>query len=81
MEYPISADYALIKASRGDRWGNLVYRKAARNFGPIMSMAAKCTIAQVSEVLPLGRLDPESVVTPRIFVQRLVAVRGKESAQ
>ena len=61
-----------IKAFKGDRWGNLIYRKAARNFGPIMAMAAKCTIAQVDEVVSLGTLDPEAVVTPGIFVQRVV---------
>jgi 3-oxoadipate CoA-transferase alpha subunit len=72
LESPIHADVALITALRGDRWGNLVYRKAARNFGPIMAMAAKCTIAQVSEIVPLGDLDPETVVTPGIFVQRVV---------
>lgn len=74
FETPLKADFALIKALRGDRWGNLVYRKAARNFGPVMAMAATTTIAQVSEVVPLGSLDPENVVTPGIFVQRLVAV-------
>jgi len=74
LEYPIHADFALIKAHRGDRWGNLVYRKTARNFGPIMAMAAKTTIAQVSEIVPLGGLDPEVVVTPGIFVQRVVAI-------
>jgi 3-oxoadipate CoA-transferase alpha subunit len=72
LESPIHADFALIKALRGDRWGNLVYRKTARNFGPIMAMAAKCTIAQVSEVVALGELDPENIVTPGIFVQRVV---------
>lgn len=72
LESPIHADFALIKALRGDRWGNLVYRKTARNFGPIMAMAVKCTIAQVSEVVPLGELDPEAIVTPGIFVQRIV---------
>ncbi|RFB71268.1 MULTISPECIES: 3-oxoacid CoA-transferase subunit A [unclassified Herbaspirillum] len=72
LESPIHADFALIKALRGDRWGNLVYRKTARNFGPIMAMAAKCTIAQVSEVVALGELDPEVIVTPGIFVQRVV---------
>ncbi len=76
LESPIHADFALIKARRGDRWGNLVYRKAARNFGPIMAMAAKCTIAQVDEVVPLGELDPEAIVTPGIFVQRVVQVGG-----
>ncbi|AVA16169.1 3-oxoacid CoA-transferase subunit A [Novosphingobium sp. G106] len=72
LEYPIHADFALIKAQAGDRWGNLVYRKTARNFGPIMAMAAKCTIAQVNEIAALGALDPEAVVTPGIFVQRVV---------
>jgi len=74
LEHPIHADFALIKAERGDRWGNLVYRKTARNFGPIMATAAKCTIVQVREIVPLGALDPEVVVTPGIFVQRVVAV-------
>lgn len=74
LEYPIHADFALIKAHRGDRWGNLVYRKTARNFGPIMAMAATTTIAQVSEVVPLGSIDPEVVVTPGIFVQLLVQI-------
>jgi 3-oxoadipate CoA-transferase, alpha subunit len=76
LEYPIHADYALIKADRGDRWGNLTYRKAARNFGPIMARAARCTIAQVREVVPLGAIEPEVVVTPGIFVQRVVALAG-----
>jgi 3-oxoadipate CoA-transferase alpha subunit len=74
FETPIRADFALIKALRGDRWGNLVYRKAARNFGPVMATAAKCTVAQVDEVVALGELDPEAIVTPGIFVQRIVAV-------
>src|SRR5437667_4638554 len=74
LEYPIHADFALIKALRGDRWGNLVYRKTARNFGPIMAAAAKCTIAQVRQIVNLGDLDPENVVTPGIFVQRVVEV-------
>jgi len=74
LEFPIRADYALIKALRGDRWGNLVYRKTARNFGPIMASAATCTIAQVREIVNLGDLDPETVVTPGIFVQRVVEV-------
>ena len=72
LESPIHADFALIKAFHGDRWGNLVYRKTARNFGPIMAMAAKVTIAQVAEVVELGAIDPETVVTPGIFVQRVV---------
>jgi 3-oxoadipate CoA-transferase alpha subunit len=74
LEYPIHADYALIKADRGDRWGNLTYRKAARNFGPIMASAARCAIAQVREVVPLGGLDPEHIITPGIFVRRVVAI-------
>ncbi|HET6828656.1 MAG TPA: 3-oxoacid CoA-transferase subunit A [Ramlibacter sp.] len=72
LEYPLHADLALIKAERGDRWGNLVYRKAARNFGPIMAMAARRTVASVHEVVPLGGLDPEAIVTPGIFVSRVV---------
>jgi 3-oxoadipate CoA-transferase alpha subunit len=72
LEHPIHADYALIKADRGDRWGNLTYRMTARNFGPIMASAAKCTIAQVRETVELGQLDPEAVVTPGIFVKRVV---------
>src|ERR1051325_11709089 len=71
LEYPIRADFALIRALRGDRWGNLVYRKTARNFGPIMATAAKWTIAQVREVVNLGDLDPEAVATPGIFVHRV----------
>jgi 3-oxoadipate CoA-transferase, alpha subunit len=74
LEYPIHADYALIKAERADRWGNLVYRKTARNFAPIMAAAAKCTVVQVRETVELGALDPETVVTPGIFVQRVVKV-------
>jgi 3-oxoadipate CoA-transferase alpha subunit len=74
FETPIHADVALIKAERGDRWGNLVYRKTARNFGPIMAMAAKLTVASVHEIVPLGALDPEHIVTPGIFVQRVVQV-------
>ncbi|UDF35803.1 UNVERIFIED_ORG: 3-oxoacid CoA-transferase subunit A [Shinella sp. XGS7] len=74
LEYPIHADLALIQAERGDRWGNLVYRMTARNFGPIMAMAARTTVATVHELLPLGELDPETVVTPGIFVQRVAPV-------
>jgi 3-oxoadipate CoA-transferase alpha subunit len=74
FETPIHADLALIKALRGDRWGNLTYRKAARNFGPIMASAARCTVAQVDEVVELGALDPETIVTPGIFVTRVLAV-------
>jgi len=74
LEFPIHADVALIKAHKGDRWGNLVYRKTARNFGPVMAMAAKLTIAEVSELVEVGALDPEAVVTPGIFVQRIVRI-------
>ena len=74
LEYPIHADYALIKADRADRWGNLTYRMTARNFGPIMAAAARCTVVQVRECVPLGELDPELVVTPGIFVQRVVRI-------
>jgi 3-oxoadipate CoA-transferase, alpha subunit len=74
LEYPIHADFALIKADRADRWGNLVYRKSARNFGPIMAAAAKCTVAQVRETVELGEIDPEVVVTPGIFVSRVVRI-------
>jgi 3-oxoadipate CoA-transferase alpha subunit len=74
LEYPIHADYALIKADRADRWGNLVYRKTARNFAPIMAAAARCTVVQVREIVELGALDPEAVVTPGIFVKRVVKV-------
>jgi 3-oxoadipate CoA-transferase, alpha subunit len=74
LEYPICGDVALIKAHKGDRWGNLVYRKTARNFGPVMAMGAKTTVAEVSEVVELGTLDPEAIVTPGIFVQRIVKV-------
>ncbi len=74
LEYPIHGDVALIKAESGDRWGNLVYRKAARNFGPVMAMAARCTIATVYRICPLGELDPEAIVTPGIFVNRIVEI-------
>ncbi len=81
LEYPIRADYALIKAHRGDRWGNLVYRKTARNFGPIMASAARVAVAQVREVVELGALDPETVVTPGIFVQRVVQIDAAQAAK
>ncbi len=74
LEYPLHGDVALIKAERGDRWGNLVYRKAARNFGPVMAMAARRTIATVHEVVALGALDPEAIVTPGVFVHQVVRV-------
>ena len=74
LEAPIHADFALIKAERGDRWGNLTYRMTARNFGPIMAMAARVAVASVHEVVELGELDPEAVVTPGLFVQRVVRI-------
>jgi 3-oxoadipate CoA-transferase, alpha subunit len=74
LEYPIHGDVALIKAEAGDRWGNLVYRKAARNFGPVMAMAARRTIATVHDIVELGTLDPEAIVTPGIFVNRIVQI-------
>jgi 3-oxoadipate CoA-transferase, alpha subunit len=74
LESPIHADFALIKAERGDRWGNLSYRMTARNFGPVMAMAARVTVATVHDVVELGTLDPECVITPGIFVQRVVRV-------
>lgn len=74
LESPLHADFALIKAERGDRWGNLTYRMTARNFGPVMAMAARTTVASVHEIVPLGSLDPEAVVTPGLFVQRIVQV-------
>ena len=74
LEYPIHGDVALIKAEAGDRWGNLVYRKAARNFGPVMAMAARRTIATVHDIVELGALDPETIVTPGIFVNKIVQI-------
>lgn len=78
LEFPIRGDYALIAADRADPMGNLVYRKTARNFGPVMATAATTTIVQVGEVVPLGSLDPESVATPSIHVDRVVAVRARQ---
>ncbi|MEP7102606.1 MAG: 3-oxoacid CoA-transferase subunit A [Burkholderiales bacterium] len=74
LEAPIHADYALIRAEAGDRWGNLSYRMTARNFGPVMAMAAKVTVATVHRIVELGEFDPEAVVTPGLFVQRIVKV-------
>ena len=81
FETPIRGDVALIQAERGDRWGNLEYRKTARNFGPVMAAAAKLTIASVHEIVPLGALDPEHVVTPGIFVHRVVQVPRRQPAR
>jgi 3-oxoadipate CoA-transferase alpha subunit len=77
FEKAIKADYALIKADKGDRWGNLTYHGTGRNFGPIMATAARCTVAQVNEIVELGSLDPEVIVTPGIFVKRVVLAGGK----
>ncbi len=74
LELPIYGDVALIKAERGDRWGNLIYRKAARNFGPVMATASKLTVATVHEIAELGELDPEQIVTPGIFVHQIVKI-------
>jgi 3-oxoadipate CoA-transferase, alpha subunit len=74
LEPPLKGDVALIRADRADRWGNLVYRKAGRNFNPVMAMAADVTVAEVRETVELGALDPEAIVTPGIFVDRVVAV-------
>lgn len=76
LESPIHADFALIKALRADTHGNLVYRKTARNFGPIMATAAKQAIVQVDEVVPVGGIDPENVITPGIYVNTIVALGG-----
>ena len=74
LEYPIHGDVALVKAEEGDRWGNLTYRKAARNFGPVMATASKLTVASVHTVRELGGMDPEAIVTPGIFVHKVVQV-------
>jgi 3-oxoadipate CoA-transferase alpha subunit len=74
LEYPIYGDLALIKAETGDRWGNLIYRKAARNFGPVMATAAKYTVATVHRIVELGELDPEAIVTPGIHVAKIVKI-------
>jgi 3-oxoadipate CoA-transferase alpha subunit len=74
LEYGLRADFSLVRADRADRYGNLVYRRTARNFGPIMCTAALTTIVQVREIVELGGIDPEHVVTPGIFVDRVVAI-------
>jgi 3-oxoadipate CoA-transferase, alpha subunit len=74
LEYPIHGDVALIKAEAGDRWGNLIFRMAARNFGPVMATAAKRTVATVHEIIELGQMDPETIVTPGIFVSNIVKI-------
>lgn len=77
LEYPIRGDYALISAGRADEMGNLVYRKTARNLGPVMATAAATTIVEVNEIVPTGSLDPEAVVTPSIYVDRVVQVEAR----
>jgi 3-oxoadipate CoA-transferase alpha subunit len=72
LEYPLHADFAFVKAKQGDRWGNLTYDKSARNFGPSMAMAGRITVVQVDEIVELGDLDPEAIVTPGIFVDRVI---------
>ena len=74
LEYPIYGDVALIKAETGDRWGNLTFRKSARNFGPVMATAAKYTVATVHQIVELGQLDPEAVVTPGIYVNQVIKI-------
>ena len=76
LEYPLKAEFALVKAHKGDRWGNLGYNSAGRNFNPVMAMAADITVAEVEHIVELGDLDPESVATPGIFVDRVVAQEG-----
>ena len=76
LEYPINGDMALIKAFRADTSGNLIYRKTARNFGPVMAAAAHTTVVQVSEIVQPGELDPEAVITPGIFVDQIVKIAG-----
>lgn len=80
LEHALHGDVAFVRADRGDRWGNLVYRKAARNFGPVMATAAARTIAEVREIVPLGALDPEAIVTPGVFVSSLCAVAADRRA-
>ena len=81
LEHPIKADVALVKAKRADRWGNLVYAKSCRNFNPIMAMAARLTIVQVDEIVDLGAIDPEHIVTPGIFVDRIITIENPITRQ
>lgn len=77
LEQALGADYAFIRAYKADRLGNLIYRKAGRNFNPIMATAAKTTIAEVEEIVEIGQLDPETIVTPSVFVDRIVQAKGQ----
>ena len=79
LEHPLHADYALIKADTADRWGNLQYRRSGRNFGPLMATAARCAIVQVRQTVPLGDMDPETIITPGIYVQRVVLAKKATS--
>ena len=76
LEYPLKGDVAFVLAKAADRWGNLIYNKSARNFGPVMAPAADLTVVQVHEIVELGTLDPEAIVTPSIFVDRVVKMVG-----
>ena len=76
LEYPLKGDVAFVLAKAADRWGNLIYNKSARNFGPVMAPAADLTVVQVHEIVELGALDPEAIVTPAIFVDRVVKMAG-----
>jgi 3-oxoadipate CoA-transferase, alpha subunit len=78
LEHPINGDVALISAYKADSLGNLVYRKTARNFGPVMATAATTVIAQVTEIVPIGALDPETVITPSIYVDRVVQAAARK---
>ena len=76
LEYPLKGDVAFVLAKAADRWGNLIYNKSARNFGPVMAPAADLTVVQGHEIVELGALDPEAIVTPSIFVDRVVKMAG-----
>ena len=76
LEYPLKGDVAFVLAKAADRWGNLIYNKSARNFGPVMAPAADLTVVQVHEIVELGALDPEAIVTPSIFVDRVIKMAG-----
>jgi 3-oxoacid CoA-transferase subunit A len=78
LETGLRADYAIVKAWKGDRFGNLVYRKTARNFNPMMAAAGRITIAEVEELVETGELDPDQIHTPSVYVQRIIACSGHE---
>jgi 3-oxoadipate CoA-transferase, alpha subunit len=81
FEKPLKGDLAVVKAAKSDRWGNLIYNKSARNFNPVCAMAAELTAVEVDEFVELGALDPEAVITPGIFVDRVVMVPGKQTGE